>query len=92
MKFKFRSDFQAEEDQHLGLISEAPTIVNQSPNSLTCISKPDNQSPSSPRKINIKTNSNRPEDDGCHLTIPKVIANSSSAETLTGWKLLPYRI
>ncbi|XP_021936755.1 ras-specific guanine nucleotide-releasing factor 2-like isoform X3 [Zootermopsis nevadensis] len=60
-----------EESRELGLIKEGPPIIQQSPS----------HQPSpcmSPLSICVE-----PEDDGCHLTIPKTITVSSSSETLT---------
>ncbi|XP_049766096.1 ras-specific guanine nucleotide-releasing factor 2-like [Schistocerca cancellata] len=73
------SHVSTEEDQQqreLTQIKEAPAIVKQSP------TQQQSPSPSStPRKsVSIRVES---EDDGKHLTIPKTIAVSSSAETLT---------
>jgi len=72
-----------EEEQPLGLISETP-IIKRSPTSQA--SSPSNSlhSPVMPRKISICVDNKDTENDGCHLTIPKVIAVSSSSETLTG--------
>jgi len=73
-----------EEEQPLGLISETP-VIKRSPTSQT--SSPSNsfsQSPVMSRKISIRVDNKDTENDGCHLTIPKVIAVSSSSETLTG--------
>jgi len=72
-----------DEEQLLGHISEAP-VIKRSPTSQA--SSPSNslQSPAMPRKISIRVDNNEIENDGCHLTIPKVIAVSSSSETLTG--------
>ena len=64
-----------EEQRELALIKEGPPIIRQSPTH--------QPSPTTtPRKsVSIRV---EPEDDGCHLTIPKTIAVSSSSETLTG--------
>lgn len=72
-----------EEEQPLGLISEAP-VIKQSPTSQTSSPSSSVQSPAMPRKISIRVDNKDTENDGCHLTIPKVIAVSSSSETLTG--------
>lgn len=71
-----------DEEQQLGLISEAPPIIKRSPTIQSSSASIDSQSPATPRKISIRVD--KKEDDGCHLTIPKVIAVSSSSETLTG--------
>ncbi|GLH15399.1 Ras-specific guanine nucleotide-releasing factor 2 [Gryllus bimaculatus] len=64
-----------EEDQReLGLIKEGPPIIRQSPTHAPPAS-------ATPRKsVSIRVQA---EDDGRHLTIPRTIAVSSSAETLT---------
>lgn len=72
-----------DEEQQLGLISEAPPIIKRSPTIQSSSVSID--SPATPRKISIRVDK-KEEDDGCHLTIPKVIAVSSSSETLTGKK------
>lgn len=69
-----------EEEQQLGLISETP-IIKHTPTSQTSSPSTASESPIISRKISIRVDS---ENDGCHLTIPKVIAVSSSSETLTG--------
>lgn len=72
--------YLVEEEQQLGLISETP-VIKRSPTSQA--SSPSGaQSPVTPRKVSIRVDNK--ENDGCHLTIPKVIAVSSSSETLTG--------
>lgn len=71
-----------DEEQPLGLISETP-IITRSPTSQTSSPSTASQSPITPRKISIRVDKDS-ENDGCHLTIPKVIAVSSSSETLTG--------
>ncbi|XP_018057488.1 PREDICTED: ras-specific guanine nucleotide-releasing factor 1-like [Atta colombica] len=82
-KSHWRSGYKKlDEEQLLGHISEAP-VIKRSPTSQA--SSPSNslQSPAMPRKISIRVDNNEIENDGCHLTIPKVIAVSSSSETLT---------
>ncbi|KYN39283.1 Ras-specific guanine nucleotide-releasing factor 1, partial [Trachymyrmex septentrionalis] len=82
-KSYWRSGYKKlDEEQVLGHISEAP-VIKRSPTSQA--SSPSNslQSPTMPRKISIRVDNNEIENDGCHLTIPKVIAVSSSSETLT---------
>ena len=76
-----------EEDQQLGQISEVPPIIKRSPTLQLPGSTSSKQSPKTPRKVSIR--SDESEEDGCHLTIPKMIAGSSSSETLTG---IPNRI
>ncbi|KAK2577824.1 hypothetical protein KPH14_001093 [Odynerus spinipes] len=71
-----------EEEQQLGLISEAPSIMKRSPTLQSSNPSVASQSPATSRKISIRVD-NDSESDGCHLTIPKVIAVSSSSETLT---------
>ncbi|KAJ8669556.1 hypothetical protein QAD02_000815, partial [Eretmocerus hayati] len=79
-----RTSYKKHDEQALGFISEAPTIVNRSPSSQSNNPASNGQSPVTPRRVNIKMCAhNSSDDDGCHLTIPKVIAVSSSAETLT---------
>ncbi|XP_025156495.1 ras-specific guanine nucleotide-releasing factor 2 isoform X2 [Harpegnathos saltator] len=81
-KGHWRSGYRKlEEEQSLGLISETP-IIKRSPTSQTSSPSTASQSPITPRKISIRVNKDS-ENDGCHLTIPKVIAVSSSSETLT---------
>ncbi|XP_032666543.1 ras-specific guanine nucleotide-releasing factor 2-like isoform X3 [Odontomachus brunneus] len=81
-KGHWRSGYKKlEEEQSLGLISETP-IITRSPTSQTSSSSTASQSPITPRKISIRVDKDS-ENDGCHLTIPKVIAVSSSSETLT---------
>ncbi|XP_061932914.1 ras-specific guanine nucleotide-releasing factor 1 isoform X3 [Apis cerana] len=78
----WRSGYKkVDEEQQLGLISEAPPIIKRSPTIQSSSASIDSQSPATPRKISIRVD--KKEDDGCHLTIPKVIAVSSSSETLT---------
>ncbi|EFN66720.1 Ras-specific guanine nucleotide-releasing factor 2 [Camponotus floridanus] len=81
-KSHWRSGYKKlDEEQPLGLISETP-IIKRSPTSQA--SSPSNaQSPVTPRKVSIRVDNKDVENDGCHLTIPKVIAVSSSSETLT---------
>ncbi|KAL2719369.1 ras-specific guanine nucleotide-releasing factor 2-like isoform X1, partial [Vespula squamosa] len=71
-----------EEEQQLGLITEAPSIMKHSPTLQSSNPSVASQSPATLRKISIRVD-NDTESDGCHLTIPKVIAVSSSSETLT---------
>lgn len=78
-----------DEEQQLGLISEAPPIIKRSPTIQSSSASIDSQSPATPRKISIRVDK-KEEDDGCHLTIPKVIAVSSSSETLTGKKFFTF--
>ncbi|XP_076247856.1 ras-specific guanine nucleotide-releasing factor 1 isoform X2 [Calliopsis andreniformis] len=81
----WRSGYKkVDEEQPLGLISEAPPIIKRSPTIQSTTASTGSQSPATPRKISIRVDQeNKQEDDGCHLTIPKVIAVSSSSETLT---------
>ncbi|CAL1689074.1 unnamed protein product [Lasius platythorax] len=81
-KSYWRSGYKKlEEEQPLGLISETP-VIKRSPTSQA--SSPSSaQSPVTPRKVSIRVDNKDAENDGCHLTIPKVIAVSSSSETLT---------
>ncbi|XP_029179159.1 ras-specific guanine nucleotide-releasing factor 2-like isoform X3 [Nylanderia fulva] len=81
-KSHWRSGYKKlDEEQALGLISEAP-VIKRSPTSQA--SSPSSaQSPVTPRKVSIRVDNKDSENDGCHLTIPKVIAVSSSSETLT---------
>ncbi|KAL6436743.1 hypothetical protein ACFW04_004875 [Cataglyphis niger] len=81
-KGHWRSGYKKlEEEQPLGLISEMP-IIKRSPTSQA--SSPSSaQSPVTPRKVSIRVDNKDAENNGCHLTIPKVIAVSSSSETLT---------
>ncbi|XP_017765392.1 PREDICTED: ras-specific guanine nucleotide-releasing factor 2-like [Eufriesea mexicana] len=75
---------KVDEEQQLGLISEAPPIIKRSPTIQSSTASAGSQSPATPRKISIRVDKEKKEeDDGCHLTIPKVIAVSSSSETLT---------
>ncbi|XP_046610239.1 ras-specific guanine nucleotide-releasing factor 2-like [Neodiprion virginianus] len=82
-KAYWRSGYRKlEDDQHLGLISEAPPIIRRSPTLQSPGPSSGRQSPATPRRVSVRVDTN-PEDDRSHLTIPKVIAVSSSAETLT---------
>ncbi|XP_011638409.1 ras-specific guanine nucleotide-releasing factor 2-like isoform X3 [Pogonomyrmex barbatus] len=82
-KSHWRSGYKKlEEEQPLGLISEAP-VIKRSPTSQASSPSSSLQSPVMPRKISIRVDNKDENDDGCHLTIPKVIAVSSSSETLT---------
>ncbi|XP_050595324.1 ras-specific guanine nucleotide-releasing factor 1-like isoform X1 [Bombus affinis] len=75
---------KVDEEQQLGLISEAPSIIKRSPTIQSSTASIGSQSPATPRKISIRVDKEKKEeDDGCHLTIPKVIGVSSSSETLT---------
>ncbi|CAK9811174.1 Ras-specific guanine nucleotide-releasing factor 2 [Anthophora plagiata] len=75
---------KVDEEQQLGLISEAPPIIKRSPTIQSSTASVGSRSPATPRKISIRVDKEKKEeDDGCHLTIPKVIAVSSSSETLT---------
>nr|XP_012233028.1 PREDICTED: ras-specific guanine nucleotide-releasing factor 2-like isoform X2 [Linepithema humile] len=81
-KSHWRSNYKKlEEEQSLGLISETP-IIKRSPMVQSSNPSSTSQSPITPRKVSIRTD-NKEESDRCHLTIPKVIAVSSSSETLT---------
>ncbi|KAI4502623.1 hypothetical protein M0802_002535 [Mischocyttarus mexicanus] len=71
-----------EEEQQLGLITETPSIMKHSPTLQSSTPSVTTQSPATSRKISIRVD-NDTANDGCHLTIPKVIAVSSSSETLT---------
>ncbi|XP_015118787.1 ras-specific guanine nucleotide-releasing factor 2 [Diachasma alloeum] len=71
-----------EEEQPLGLISELPPIIKESPILQLPGSLPGKQSPKGSRRVSIKQEDS--EEDGSHLTIPKVIKGSSSSETLIG--------
>ncbi|XP_076761835.1 ras-specific guanine nucleotide-releasing factor 1 isoform X3 [Xylocopa sonorina] len=81
----WRSGYKkVDEEPPLGLISEAPPIIKRSPTIQSSTASAGSQSPATPRKVSIQVNKEKKEeDDGCHLTIPKVIAVSSSSETLT---------
>lgn len=72
-----------DEEQQLSLISETPPIIKRSPTIQSSIVSVDTQFPATPRKIRMNKEKEE-ENDGHHLTIPKVIAVSSSSETLTG--------
>ncbi|XP_076681814.1 ras-specific guanine nucleotide-releasing factor 2 isoform X2 [Andrena cerasifolii] len=75
---------KVDEEQSLGLISEAPPIIERSPTIQSFTPSGGSPSPATPRKVSIRVDEEKKEeDDGCHLTIPKVIAVSSSSETLT---------
>ncbi|XP_031780546.1 ras-specific guanine nucleotide-releasing factor 2 isoform X5 [Nasonia vitripennis] len=74
----------SEDEQQLGLISETPIGISRNPSVQPPMTLSDKQSPATSRKVSIRvSDKSTSEDDGCHLTIPKVIAGSSSAETLT---------
>lgn len=75
-----------EEDQGLGLISEVPPIIKRSPTLQLPGASSGKQSPKTNRRVSIKQEDS--EEDGSHLTIPKVITGSSSSETLTGIYLI----
>ncbi|XP_020280338.1 ras-specific guanine nucleotide-releasing factor 2-like isoform X2 [Pseudomyrmex gracilis] len=82
-KSHWRSGYtKLDEEQPLGLISEAP-IIKHSPTPQASSPSSASQSPVTPRKVSIRVDNKDATDDGCHLTIPKVIAVSSSSETLT---------
>ena len=67
------------------MISEAPSIMKRSPTAQSCTASVGSQSPAVSRKISISVDKEKKEeDDGRHLTVPKVIPVSSSSETLTG--------
>ncbi|XP_076162376.1 ras-specific guanine nucleotide-releasing factor 1 isoform X2 [Ptiloglossa arizonensis] len=75
---------RADEEKQSRVITEAPPIIKRSPTMQSSTASAGSQSPVTPRKISIQVDQNKKEeDDGCHLTIPKVIAGSSSSETLT---------
>ncbi|XP_076162375.1 ras-specific guanine nucleotide-releasing factor 1 isoform X1 [Ptiloglossa arizonensis] len=75
---------KADEEKQSRVITEAPPIIKRSPTMQSSTASAGSQSPVTPRKISIQVDQNKKEeDDGCHLTIPKVIAGSSSSETLT---------
>ncbi|XP_076294613.1 ras-specific guanine nucleotide-releasing factor 2 isoform X2 [Lasioglossum baleicum] len=90
----WKSGLKKEEDRQTRMIAEAPSIIKRSP---TIQSSTEPQSPAMLRKISIqadldetderkeekKEETKIEEEDGCHLTIPKVINVSSSSETLT---------
>lgn len=66
-------------------ISETPSIMKRSPTIQSSAASVGTQSPASPRKNGTQVDQDKKEEnDGYHLTIPKVIAVSSSSETLTG--------
>ncbi|XP_017883242.1 ras-specific guanine nucleotide-releasing factor 2-like isoform X2 [Ceratina calcarata] len=82
------------DEEQLGLITETPPIIKQSPTIVSSTVSSDSQSPTTPRKTGVRVKEEKEEkkeekeekkeeDDGCHLTIPKVIGGSSSSETLT---------
>ena len=74
-----------DEEQQLSLISETPSIIKRSPTIQSSTVSVDTHFPATPRKINIRVDKEKEEEnDDRHLTIPKVIAVSSSSETLTG--------
>ncbi|XP_024946979.1 ras-specific guanine nucleotide-releasing factor 2 isoform X3 [Cephus cinctus] len=82
-KAHWRSGYRKlEEEQQLGLISEAPVIVRQSPGPSS-----GRQSPATPRRVGIRADNNA-QDDRCLLTIPRVIPVSSTAETLTDMTMI----
>ena len=59
--------------------------MKRSPTVQSCTASVGSQSPAVPRKISICVDKEKKEEeDGRHLTVPKVIAVSSSSETLTG--------
>ncbi|XP_076624750.1 ras-specific guanine nucleotide-releasing factor 1 isoform X3 [Colletes latitarsis] len=73
---------KTDEEKQPRVIAEAPPIIKRSPTVQSSIASVG--SPATPRKISIQVDSNtKEEDDGFHLTIPKVITVSSSSETLT---------
>ncbi|XP_043516819.1 ras-specific guanine nucleotide-releasing factor 1-like isoform X3 [Frieseomelitta varia] len=75
---------QVDDEQQLSLISETPSIIKRSPTIQSSTVSVDTHFPATPRKINIRVDKEKDkENDGRHLTIPKVIAVSSSSETLT---------
>ncbi|XP_044017222.1 ras-specific guanine nucleotide-releasing factor 2-like isoform X2 [Aphidius gifuensis] len=81
-KGHWRSGYRKmEEDQGLGLISEVPPIIKRSPTLQLPGASSGKQSPKTNRRVSIKQEDS--EEDGSHLTIPKVITGSSSSETLT---------
>lgn len=87
MVFKFTCIFskREEDEQQLGLISETPIVTTRNPSTQPPTTLSDKHSPATSRKVSIRvSDKSTSEDDGCHLTIPKLIAGSSSAETLTG--------
>ncbi|XP_043515989.1 ras-specific guanine nucleotide-releasing factor 2-like isoform X4 [Frieseomelitta varia] len=76
--------YKKDEEQQLSLISEAPSIMKRSPTAQSCTASVGSQSPAVSRKISISVDKEKKEeDDGRHLTVPKVIPVSSSSETLT---------
>ncbi|KAG7203406.1 hypothetical protein KM043_013474 [Ampulex compressa] len=62
--------------------SVAPSIIKRSPTLQSSAPSTGSQSPATPRKVTTRID-NDTENDGSHLTIPKVITVSSSSETLT---------
>ncbi|XP_076396250.1 ras-specific guanine nucleotide-releasing factor 1 isoform X4 [Megachile rotundata] len=81
----WRGGYQkVDEEQPLGMTTVAPSIIKRSPTIQSSTASIGSQSSATPHKISIRVDKEKKEeDDGCHLTIPKVIAVSSSAETLT---------
>nr|XP_034181172.1 ras-specific guanine nucleotide-releasing factor 2-like [Osmia lignaria] len=81
----WRSGYQkVDEEQPLGMLTEPPPIIKRSPTIQSSTASIGSQSSSTPHKISIRVDKEKKEeDDGCHLTIPKLIAGSSSSETLT---------
>ncbi|XP_031780545.1 ras-specific guanine nucleotide-releasing factor 1 isoform X4 [Nasonia vitripennis] len=80
----WRTTYKKQDEQQLGLISETPIGISRNPSVQPPMTLSDKQSPATSRKVSIRvSDKSTSEDDGCHLTIPKVIAGSSSAETLT---------
>ncbi|XP_014212900.1 ras-specific guanine nucleotide-releasing factor 2-like isoform X2 [Copidosoma floridanum] len=79
-----RMGYKKHEDPQLSQISETPTIVKGTPGYPSSSIPGETQSPVNLRRVSIRVGENTSsEDDGCHLTIPQVIAVSSSSETLT---------
>ncbi|XP_076221381.1 ras-specific guanine nucleotide-releasing factor 1 isoform X3 [Nomia melanderi] len=75
---------QQQQQPQQPVISETPSIMKRSPTIQSSAASAGTQSPALPRKNGAQTDQDKKEEnDGYHLTIPKVIAVSSSSETLT---------
>ncbi|XP_011305248.1 ras-specific guanine nucleotide-releasing factor 2 [Fopius arisanus] len=82
-KGNWRAGYPKLEKEHaLGFVSELPPIIKQSPTLQLPGTSSGKQSPKESKNVSIKQQDL--EEDGSHLTIPKVIKGSSSSETLTG--------
>ncbi|XP_054009578.1 ras-specific guanine nucleotide-releasing factor 2-like isoform X2 [Hylaeus anthracinus] len=75
---------KVDEEKQPRVIAEALPIIKRSPTIQSSTASTGSLSPATPRKISIQVDPNKKEEeDSSHLTIPKVIAVSSSSETLT---------